>query len=206
MAAATIASRSQPSTARSSSVDSGADDGSLKTSSHALENSTCRRTRRKDSRPLVGRLARSSGGGVRRHSVMALGRTAAGAPTADLRGNQRYRLLSPGLPSHTKQTEGLLLGVATGIVIGELSLALPDGIPLLRITIAAFLAMIVAASYGQPAVVPIQAGVSAILLVAFGPATEGFLRMADVAVGAAVGLLFSQVLAAANQNRLAKAA
>ena len=62
--------------------------------------------------------------------------------------------------------------------------------------------MIVAASYGQP----IQAGVSAILLVALGPATEGFLRMADVAVGAAVGLLFSQVLAAANQNRRAKTA
>jgi hypothetical protein len=29
--------------------------------------------------------------------------------------------LSPGLPSHTKQTEGLLLGVATGIVIGEVT-------------------------------------------------------------------------------------
>jgi uncharacterized membrane protein YgaE (UPF0421/DUF939 family) len=100
----------------------------------------------------------------------------------------------------------LLLGVATGIVIGELSLALPDGIPLLRITIAPFLAMIVAASYGQPAVVPIQAGVSAILLVAFGPATAGFLRMADVVVGAAVGLLFNQVLSAADQNRRAKAA
>jgi Fusaric acid resistance protein-like len=46
--------------------------------------------------------------------------------------------LSPGLPSHTKQTGGLLLGVATGIVIGELSLALPDHISLLRITLAAF--------------------------------------------------------------------
>ena len=29
--------------------------------------------------------------------------------------------LSPGLPSYTKQTEGLLLGVATGIVIGEVT-------------------------------------------------------------------------------------
>ena len=108
--------------------------------------------------------------------------------------------LSPGLPSHTKQTEGLLLGVATGIVIGELSLALPDGIPLLRITLAAFFSMIVAASYGQPAVVPIQAGVSAILIVAFGPATTGSVRMADVAVGAAVGFLLSKVLSGVDQN------
>jgi uncharacterized membrane protein YgaE (UPF0421/DUF939 family) len=113
--------------------------------------------------------------------------------------------LSPGLPSHTKQTEGLLLGVATGIVIGELSLALPDGIPLLRITLAAFFSMIVAASYGQPAVVPIQAGVSAILIVAFGPATTGSVRMADVAVGAAVGFLLSKVLSAVDQNPRTKA-
>ena len=40
--------------------------------------------------------------------------------------------LSPRLPSHLKQTYGLLLGVGTGIVIGELSLALP-GDMLLRL-------------------------------------------------------------------------
>jgi uncharacterized membrane protein YgaE (UPF0421/DUF939 family) len=113
--------------------------------------------------------------------------------------------LSPGLPSHTKQTGGLLLGVATGIVIGELSLALPDGIPLLKITLAAFLAIIVAASFGQLAVVPIQAGVSAILVVTFGSATTGSVRMADVAVGAAVGLCFSQVLPAPERSQSAKA-
>jgi uncharacterized membrane protein YgaE (UPF0421/DUF939 family) len=93
--------------------------------------------------------------------------------------------LSPGLPSHTKQTGGLLLGVATGIVIGDLTMALPDGIPVLRTTLAAFFSMIVAASYGQWAAVTIQAGVSAILVVAFGPATTGSVRMDDVAVGAA---------------------
>jgi uncharacterized membrane protein YgaE (UPF0421/DUF939 family) len=54
--------------------------------------------------------------------------------------------LSPGLPSHTKQTIGLLLGVASGIVIGELALALPDTLPLLRLTLAAFVAMLAAAS------------------------------------------------------------
>ena len=100
--------------------------------------------------------------------------------------------LSPGIPSHTKQTVGLVLGVATGIVIGELSLVLPNVFPLLKITLTAFFAMIVAASYGQAAVVPIQAGVSAILVVALGPATTGYVRMIDVGVGAAVGFFFSK--------------
>jgi len=40
--------------------------------------------------------------------------------------------LAPGLPSHTKQTKGLLLGVGTGIVVGELILTLPDIAPLLE--------------------------------------------------------------------------
>jgi hypothetical protein len=113
--------------------------------------------------------------------------------------------LSPGLPSHTRQTVGLLLGVATGIVIGELALALPDTMPLLRIALAAFFAMIAAASYGQLAVVPIQAGVSAILIVTYGAATTGSVRMADVAVGAVVGLFFGQVLPAPERSQSAKA-
>jgi uncharacterized membrane protein YgaE (UPF0421/DUF939 family) len=112
--------------------------------------------------------------------------------------------LSPGLPSHTKQTMGLLLGVATGIVIGELSLVLPNDIALLRITLAAFLSMIVAASYGLTAVVPIQAGVSAILITVFGPGTDGPNRMLDVAVGAAVGLLFSQMLSLLDRSHRAE--
>jgi uncharacterized membrane protein YgaE (UPF0421/DUF939 family) len=102
--------------------------------------------------------------------------------------------LAPGLASHSKQAVGLILGVATGFVIGELSLALPDGIPVLKVILATFLAMIVAASYGQAAVTPIQAGVSAILIIGLGPATTGSMRMIDVAVGAAVGLIFDQAL------------
>jgi uncharacterized membrane protein YgaE (UPF0421/DUF939 family) len=102
--------------------------------------------------------------------------------------------LAPGLASHSKQAVGLLLGVATGIVIGELSLALPDGVPVLKVILAAFFAMIIAASYGQAVVTPIQAGVSAILIIAFGPATTGSVRMIDVAVGVAVGFAFGQAL------------
>jgi uncharacterized membrane protein YgaE (UPF0421/DUF939 family) len=113
--------------------------------------------------------------------------------------------LSTGLPSHTKQTMGLLLDVATGIVIGELTLTLPDTIPPLKIALAAVFAMIAAASYGQLAVVPIQPGVSAILVVALGSATTGSVRMAEVAIGATVGFFISQVLPAPEHSRIAKA-
>jgi hypothetical protein len=94
---------------------------------------------------------------------------------------------------------------ATGILIGELALALPDSMPLIRLGLAAFVAMLAAASYGLPAVVPIQAGVSAILVVTFGTATTGSVRMADVAIGALVGLVFSYILPAPRQSQRAKA-
>ena len=102
--------------------------------------------------------------------------------------------LSPGLPSHAAQALGLLVGVAIGIVVGELSLFLPEGWPLLRLGVAAFVAIVAAATFGLPPVVPIQSGVSAILVLAFGPETAGAGRMLDVAGGAVIGLFFSQVL------------
>jgi uncharacterized membrane protein YgaE (UPF0421/DUF939 family) len=109
--------------------------------------------------------------------------------------------LSPGLPSHAAQAVGLLVGVAIGIVVGELSLLLPEGWPLLRLGIAAFVAIIAAAAFGLPPVVPIQSGVSAILVLAFGTETAGAGRMLDVASGAVIGLLFSQVLITPNPVR-----
>jgi uncharacterized membrane protein YgaE (UPF0421/DUF939 family) len=65
--------------------------------------------------------------------------------------------------------------------------------------------MMAASSYGQLPVVPIQAGVSAILVVTLGPAVTGSVRMADVAIGALIGLLFSQILLAPAQSRSPKA-
>ena len=114
--------------------------------------------------------------------------------------------LAPGLPSHGKQVLGLLIGVATGIVVGEWSLFLPDTIPLMRIGVAAFLAIFISTSYGLPAVVPIQAGVSAILVLAFGPATAGSVRMLEVALGSAVGLVFSQAFLTSDPVRMVDAA
>jgi Predicted membrane protein len=108
--------------------------------------------------------------------------------------------LSPGLPSHGRQAVGLMLGVTAGIIVGEFALLVPDGwmapewASLLRLVLATFCAMVIAASFGQPPVVAIQAGVSAVLVLALGPTSAGLVRLEDVAIGVIVGLFFSQVL------------
>ena len=50
--------------------------------------------------------------------------------------------------------------------------------------------------------VPIQAAVSAVLVLALGPASAGVVRLLDVLAGTAVGLLFSQVLLTPDPVRL----
>ena len=80
---------------------------------------------------------------------------------------------------------------ATGIIVGEAALWLPDAYPLVRIGFATFSAIAIAALYGLGAVVPIQAGVSAVLMLAVGPESAGVVRMLDVVVGSCVGLIFS---------------
>lgn len=110
--------------------------------------------------------------------------------------------LSPGLPSHFHQALGLLVGVAVGIVVGEFGLFIPDTMPLLRLAFVSFVAIVTAGLFGLPPVVPIQAGVSAILVLALGPATAGSVRMLDVAVGASLGLFFSQILLTPNPVRI----
>ena len=102
--------------------------------------------------------------------------------------------LAPGLPNHGRQAVGLVVGVATGIAVGEAALIVSDTFPALRLSLATFVAIMVASAYGLLPVVPIQSGVSALLVLALGPETAGTVRLLDVACGTAVGLLFSQVL------------
>ncbi|MFT4078643.1 FUSC family protein [Rhodomicrobium sp.] len=110
--------------------------------------------------------------------------------------------LAPALPSRGQQAVGLLIGVATGIVIGELALLLPPMEPLLRMGLATFVALLIASLLGLAPVVPIQAGISTVLLLSFGAEKAGIARMQDVVVGASVGLMFSQVLMTPNPVRL----
>lgn len=102
--------------------------------------------------------------------------------------------LSPGLPSRGRQAVGMLLGVSIGILVGELALQLPAFSLLLRMAIASFFAVVIATSFGWPPVVPIQAGVSSILVIALGPGAGGQVRMLDVLIGAGIGLFVSQIL------------
>ncbi len=102
--------------------------------------------------------------------------------------------LAPGLPSRGRQAVHMMLGVTIGIVVGEALLSLPCIAPALRMAALALAAMMAALSFGLAPVIVIQAGVSAMLVVALGPVTAGPVRLMDAAVGAAVALLFSQVL------------
>ncbi|KAA5921763.1 aromatic acid exporter family protein [Achromobacter xylosoxidans] len=106
--------------------------------------------------------------------------------------------LAPGLPSHLKQARNLVIGCALGIVMGELMWKLPDTYPLVRMSVGMFFAILMGAVIGPAPVVPIQAGVSVALVLAMGPSTAGSTRLLEVLLGAAVGLLFSQVLFTSN--------
>ena len=106
--------------------------------------------------------------------------------------------LAPGLPSQLKQARSLLIGCTLGIVIGDLLWQLPDQHLLLRLSLGAFLSILLGAIIGPAPVVPIQAGVSVVLVLILGPSMAGTARLLDVVVGAAVGLLFSQVLFTSN--------
>ena len=106
--------------------------------------------------------------------------------------------LAPGLPSQLKQARSLLIGCTLGIVIGDLLWQLPDQHLLLRLSLGAFLSILLGAIIGPAPVVPIQAGVSVVLVLILGPTMAGMARLLDVLVGAAVGLLFSQVLFTSN--------
>lgn len=114
--------------------------------------------------------------------------------------------LAPGIPSHTRQTLGLLVGVGIGIAIGEFALTFPGDIPLLRGSVSVFVAMVIASSFGLGPVVPIQAAVSTILVFALGPQTAGYVRMIDSIVGIVIALVFSQILFTPNPVKVVEKA
>lgn len=101
--------------------------------------------------------------------------------------------LAPGIGSHGRQAIGMLVGVTVGIVVGEFARFLPWNMTLLvgSVTLAA---MFAAVSFGLNAVMVIQAGASAVLVVGSTAATAGTTRVGDSLIGAMIGLLFSQVL------------
>lgn len=96
-------------------------------------------------------------------------------------------VLGPGIASHQRQAWGLVVGVAIGIAVGELALLIP--VAPAAMAIGLFLSMMIAASFGIGPVVPIQAGVSLLLVLTLGSETAGYVRMIDVVIGAVSGLI-----------------
>jgi uncharacterized membrane protein YgaE (UPF0421/DUF939 family) len=102
--------------------------------------------------------------------------------------------LAPGLPSRGSQAVNMILGLATGLLVGEVLLAVPMFNAGLRIALITFLAMMAAHSFGLAPITAIQGGVSALLVITLGPTTAGTTRLVDALVGTGVALVFSQVL------------
>jgi uncharacterized membrane protein YgaE (UPF0421/DUF939 family) len=104
--------------------------------------------------------------------------------------------LGPGIASHRKQAWGLILGVGTGILVGEFVLLIPN--PVVAMGVGVFISMMIASSFGIGPVVPIQAGVSLLLVLTLGPETAGYVRMVDVVIGAVTGLICGWLLLKSN--------
>jgi uncharacterized membrane protein YgaE (UPF0421/DUF939 family) len=101
-------------------------------------------------------------------------------------------VLGPGVASHRMQAWSLVLGVAIGILVGEVAMLIPN--PLAAMGIGVFVSMMIASSFGLGPVMPIQAGVSLLLVLILGPETAGYVRMVDVVIGAIMGLICDQAI------------
>jgi uncharacterized membrane protein YgaE (UPF0421/DUF939 family) len=107
--------------------------------------------------------------------------------------------LGPGISNHRRQAWGLVIGVAIGILVGELVLFIPY--PIVATVIGVFVSMMIASSFGFGPVMPIQAGVSLLLVLTLGPETAGYVRMVDVVIGAAIGLVCGRLLLARRASK-----
>jgi uncharacterized membrane protein YgaE (UPF0421/DUF939 family) len=87
----------------------------------------------------------------------------------------------------------LLLGVAIGILVGEVAIVFL-GDSYLAMGLGSFLAMAVAVAMGGARIVIAEAAGSAILTIALASGEAGTQRLEDAALGAAVALVFSQLL------------
>ena len=102
--------------------------------------------------------------------------------------------LAPGLPSHSRQALGLLLGVVVGIVIGEIALAGIGGTHPAVLALAVFASIMLAVAFEVQPIIGIQAGVSTVIVLVEGQGQSSYARVLDALIGGGVALAFSQVL------------
>jgi uncharacterized membrane protein YgaE (UPF0421/DUF939 family) len=115
--------------------------------------------------------------------------------------------LAPGIPSRAGQALNMMLGLVTGIAVGEavLIVAPPMNMAVL-IAVVVLVAIMAAISFGLLPVIAIQGGVSALLVLALGPEAAGAARFLDAVAGTAVGLVFSQIFLTPDPVKLISAA
>jgi uncharacterized membrane protein YgaE (UPF0421/DUF939 family) len=102
--------------------------------------------------------------------------------------------LNAALGERGLNTVRLLLGVLVGIATGELALIVPPGGGYATLGLATFIAMAIAQAMHGARIVVAEAAGSAILTVATAKGEVGYQRLADALIGAAVALVFSQLL------------
>ena len=101
--------------------------------------------------------------------------------------------LNAPLGERGRNTLRLLLGVVTGILVGELAIAVVGG-GFGTLAVATFTAMMVAHLLGGARVMVAQAAAGAILTVASADGEVGINRLIDALIGGGVALVFSQTL------------
>jgi uncharacterized membrane protein YgaE (UPF0421/DUF939 family) len=101
--------------------------------------------------------------------------------------------LAANVGSRGRQAVKMLVGVGLGVTVGEL-LVIEMGTGTLQVTIAAGISMLAAAALLYSPLPLIQAGGSAVLVVALQNPESGGERVLDALVGGGVALLVSQVL------------
>jgi hypothetical protein len=101
--------------------------------------------------------------------------------------------LNAPLGERGRNTLRLLLGVVTGILVGELAIAVGGG-GYGTLAVATFTAMMIAHLLGGARVMVAQAAAGAILTVASADGEVGINRLIDALIGGGVALVFSQTL------------
>jgi fusaric acid resistance family protein len=114
--------------------------------------------------------------------------------------------LAANVGSRGRQAVKMLVGIGVGVAVGEL-LVLVVGTGTLQVTIAAAISMLAAAALLYSPLPLIQAGGSAVLVVALQDPESGGERVLDALVGGGVALFVSQILFAPSPaSMLAEAA
>lgn len=116
-----------------------------------------------------------------------------GDPRPVFAGATAIVALAPGVANPRLQIVGLVIGMATGLIVGEAARPLAADQPSIAIGPVAFIAIVAASSFGRNPLTLIQAGASGLLVVGSVVSGAGRVQFVDALVGAGVAIAFSQL-------------